>query len=313
MQAYRTARWQVEQDEYCQQVLARHWPEAKRYCDVRDVGAHNLSPVDIVLGGFPCQDISVAGKGAGWRVKDPAYSLKSCAFVARWHPGSSVLRTSQLSIIGDWMPFSGNLPRSAIVYDMAIFEHPTWPHRTDGSDGLQSPGGSAWPNPTVAEAERGHGYQRSGDRLYPTLTGAVGATNHWPTPAAKPFDQSPEAFDRRRQRMKQKGYNGNGAGRLLAVEVRREWPTPAASLGTAGHISRGGKRSGELLLAGLAQAMDQKYPTGSARPTPAAGVFRESSRPESHSAATIAGRLQPRPPVPGGRADKQQSNETADH
>ena len=61
---HRTA-WQVEQDEYCQQVLARHWPEARRYSDVRDVGAHNLSPVDIVLGGFPCQDISVAGKGAG--------------------------------------------------------------------------------------------------------------------------------------------------------------------------------------------------------------------------------------------------------
>jgi len=36
-------------------------------------------------------------------------------------------------------------------------------------------------------------------------------------------------FDARRERLKSKGINGNGAGRLLAVEVRRSWPTPAAS------------------------------------------------------------------------------------
>tara|TARA_Y100001937_G_scaffold28063_1_gene40438 strand:- start:410 stop:1240 length:831 start_codon:yes stop_codon:yes gene_type:complete len=57
--------WQVEQNEYARAVLAKHWPQAKRYEDVREVGAHNLEPVDILCGGFPCQDISLAGKGAG--------------------------------------------------------------------------------------------------------------------------------------------------------------------------------------------------------------------------------------------------------
>ena len=57
--------WQVEQNEDARAVLAKHWPEARRYEDVRQVGSHNLEPVDIVCGGFPCQDISVAGKGAG--------------------------------------------------------------------------------------------------------------------------------------------------------------------------------------------------------------------------------------------------------
>lgn len=58
-------KWQVEIDPYCRKVLAKHWPDATRYEDIRDVGKHNLEPVDLICGGFPCQDISYAGKGLG--------------------------------------------------------------------------------------------------------------------------------------------------------------------------------------------------------------------------------------------------------
>jgi len=57
--------WQVEKEPFCRSVLERHWPNTKRYDDVRTVGAHNLEPVDVLCGGFPCQDISIAGKGEG--------------------------------------------------------------------------------------------------------------------------------------------------------------------------------------------------------------------------------------------------------
>lgn len=57
--------WQVELDPYCRAVLARHFPEAQRFEDVCEVGAGDLAPVDLICGGFPCQDLSPAGRGAG--------------------------------------------------------------------------------------------------------------------------------------------------------------------------------------------------------------------------------------------------------
>ena len=57
--------WQVEIDPYCQRVLAKHWPHVQRYGDIRAIDWGTVEPVDLLCGGFPCQDISFAGKGAG--------------------------------------------------------------------------------------------------------------------------------------------------------------------------------------------------------------------------------------------------------
>lgn len=54
----------VEREPFCQRVLAKHWPEVPIYDDVKTYRGDEHE-CDVVCGGFPCQDISFAGRGAG--------------------------------------------------------------------------------------------------------------------------------------------------------------------------------------------------------------------------------------------------------
>ena len=58
-----------EAEPYCRRVLERHWPGVPVYDDVRTLTADRLKAdgvsVNAIAGGFPCQDISYAGFGAG--------------------------------------------------------------------------------------------------------------------------------------------------------------------------------------------------------------------------------------------------------
>jgi DNA (cytosine-5)-methyltransferase 1 len=60
-----TVAWQVEIDRDAVSVLERHYPNVRRYRDVREVKGAELAAVDVLVGGFPCQDLSVAGARKG--------------------------------------------------------------------------------------------------------------------------------------------------------------------------------------------------------------------------------------------------------
>ncbi len=55
-------KWQVENDEWCTRVLAKHWPNVPKYGDIKEVSGYDLEEVDLIAGGFPCQPVSLAGK-----------------------------------------------------------------------------------------------------------------------------------------------------------------------------------------------------------------------------------------------------------
>lgn len=58
-------KWFVEYDPYAQEILRKRFPKAKIYGDITKIDFRDVPKVEILTGGFPCQDISNAGKRAG--------------------------------------------------------------------------------------------------------------------------------------------------------------------------------------------------------------------------------------------------------
>ncbi|APD18786.1 DNA methylase [Streptomyces phage Raleigh] len=65
-----TVAWHCQYDpddkhQYAARILAHHWPNVPNHGDVTRVDWSSVEPVDILTAGFPCQDVSLAGKRAG--------------------------------------------------------------------------------------------------------------------------------------------------------------------------------------------------------------------------------------------------------
>lgn len=60
-----TVSWYSELDKHACTVLAAHHPDVPNLGDITEVDWNEVPRVNILTGGFPCQDISHAGKGAG--------------------------------------------------------------------------------------------------------------------------------------------------------------------------------------------------------------------------------------------------------
>ena len=83
--------WQIEIDNKCNEVLAHHWPDTKRYEDVARSKEWNLEPVDIICGGWPCQGHSVAGKRKGLSDNRSGLFGELYKLIRRMRPGWIVL------------------------------------------------------------------------------------------------------------------------------------------------------------------------------------------------------------------------------
>ena len=182
----------VEYDAYARSVLlARQadgtFPPFPVWDDVRTFrGEPWRGIVDVVSGGFPCQDISVAGS-------EPESTAQEADSGARW-PGSLAKydratcswKTAQRSLLGDLEPCSVTWPRSGLMLDGQCWELPTLERRTDASES------GYWPTPnTVGYRSDGElkmlGCKLSNRTEYVLMTDRACRSKrdrYWPTPQA---------------------------------------------------------------------------------------------------------------------------------
>lgn len=227
--------WQVEQDPYCQRVLRKRFPTCGLYDDVEKCSG--LEPIDVLVGGFPCQDTSIAGHGKGIK-----RGTRSGLFFEMWRLALELrprfvlfenvpaIMTRGLDVVTETIVSSGwtiewfHLAASDVGawhkrerwWAIAHREEPLFQNYNvcgqlkDGWKGLQQ---SLWSSPEVIEKFPKSGMAR-GSSLY--------GRNY--TPAREGLLPTPtqDSVSERRNRYKQ-------GGMPLTLAARMNWPTPTTT------------------------------------------------------------------------------------
>jgi hypothetical protein len=233
--------------------------------------------------GFPVRTSALPASEPASTESEAAYSSDSLMPLAHWDAATSLWRTFQPSLLGTTLtPFSGSWPTSGLLLDGVVFVRPTLARLMAGIAGGASRGTeSNWPTITVGDSESGQttpSSKRQGGAAHESLR-VVAST--WPTPNATVANdgETPETWRTRQAVLATKGYNGNVAGVPLAIAAQevtgRLWSTPSVADTMGGHLSRGGDRSGELLLRGQARELAQRMDTERYRITCECGTVSE--------------------------------------
>ena len=94
-----------EIEEYPRKVLKKHWPEVPIYEDVRDLTAERLATdgigVNVITGGFPCQDLSVAGKQAGINAERSGLWSECARLLGEIRPDYAIFENVTALLSGD--------------------------------------------------------------------------------------------------------------------------------------------------------------------------------------------------------------------
>ena len=254
--------FQVEIDPFCRRVLARHWPAVARYGDIRALDLDRLERVDIVCGGFPCQPVSLAGKGLAQR--DARWLWPEFARVIRALRPRYILVENVPGLLGrGFGDVVGDL--AACGYDAEWDCIPASalgaPHRRDrvwlvayacGSGRQQE---SRGPYGDEGAHARGPRYTIT------SLNVMVKAVNRrlWPTPNVPNGGHSPKGG------MSPTGMTPDGKKRQVGLEQAVKWPPPNSrdhkGAPGAGSRERGGRQ------ASLPASLKDSEGSGSLNPT----------------------------------------------
>lgn len=78
--------WCVEKEDKCREVLKKHFTKTKIFSDILTTDETTLSPVDVIVGGFPCQDLSIAGFREGLSGERSSLFYEFKRFIRRTTP-----------------------------------------------------------------------------------------------------------------------------------------------------------------------------------------------------------------------------------
>lgn len=281
-------------------LLAHRFPDAPNLGDVTTVDWTTVEPVDVITGGSPCQDMSVAGKRAGmidgtrsglWSYQaDAVAALRPKAVVWENVRGARTAKaampdgttgTALQRVTGD-LEALGYEVRSTIVkasdvgaphqrarvFLLATQPGFTLPTVTDGYPALEL-ANQLLSTPTASEST-GPGDHGTGAPNLRTVVSLL------PTPVVNDMGAAytPETWDAWTERMRARHGNGNGHGKSLNIEVQRLLPTPRATEGTKGGPNQRGSK-GDLTLSsavhdfGPYQAAIARWEQTIGRPAPA--------------------------------------------
>ena len=129
----------VERDAYAAAVLAQRQNDGSldAFPIWSDVETFDGTPwrgiVDVVSGGFPCQDISVAGKGAGIKGERSGLWAEFARIIGEVRPGTHSLKTAQCLLFEDSTAFCAILPRWGSMQNGAVYQDMTPATKRTGS------------------------------------------------------------------------------------------------------------------------------------------------------------------------------------
>ena len=104
-----------EFEPHAQEVLRKHWPDVPIHSDVRELNGHDFrGTVDVVTGGFPCQDLSTAGKQAGFNGERSSLYREMLRIISECRPRYAIFENVTGLLTGESGRWFGQF-----LYDLA--------------------------------------------------------------------------------------------------------------------------------------------------------------------------------------------------
>ena len=225
-----TTEWFIEREAHPRKVLALRFPGVPVYKDITTVDHAQLAPIDILIGGPPCTDLSVAGKGAGLQGEKSRLFLDMVAIAKSLQPRYVMIENSPV-LLNKWR---GTVEGALLDAGYGV----TWARLSAAHIGAPH---LRWRCFLLAEL----GTQHKGVCFPPALP----SLTRWPTPASSQHNDG-EGITQFLERTKDVSKKTGFPKYSVPLSVAARWPTPTVSSGDQHALAPTPRMTGGTTLGG---------------------------------------------------------------